>query len=292
LQPRLHGLIAHQRFIARSGIGRVNRAPQAGRPVRRDLEAIAPLIRIGEIAARAVAALGLEIEGRRQHDEALGPGEAFEFDATRLAHDAAPAIGADQISAAMDGFFTRTRDRHIDAPCVLHHRGHAMIPHRLDIRQRREPIQDEIRGLELLALDDERLARVLRQERMIEFCHLLAGRPVPELEDGADQPDARHILDQPGLRENFEGRRVGRRGARILLRRRVLVEKANRQASAPQQQRREQPDWAATGDDDAPPLRVHAKPFTDFIFLLPRPTPAPRIRRRWWMGMISLPITL
>ena len=72
------------RLRAARRIGRKDRAPQARRTVGRDLEAIAPFLGIGEIAARAIAPLGLEIERRRQHDEALGPGEALELDAACL----------------------------------------------------------------------------------------------------------------------------------------------------------------------------------------------------------------
>ena len=90
----------------------------------------------------------------------------------------------------------------------------------------RKRSQDEVRGLELLALNDDRLAGVVRQQRVIEFGDLLAARPIPELEDRADQPDPCHIVDEPRFRQYLERRRMRRRGARIFLRRRILIEQA------------------------------------------------------------------
>src|ERR1700754_961276 len=82
-------------------IGRINGSPQSRRTVGGNLEAIAPFVGVGEIAAIAIAARRLEIEGRGEHDEALGPGEPIEGDLGLLAYHAAPAVGADKISAGM-----------------------------------------------------------------------------------------------------------------------------------------------------------------------------------------------
>ena len=82
-------------------VGGVDRAPKSRRAVGRDLEAIAPCAGIGEVAAIAMAAFGFEIERRGEDDEALRLGEAFECDARSPTHRAAPAVGANQINAAV-----------------------------------------------------------------------------------------------------------------------------------------------------------------------------------------------
>src|SRR6185312_3428337 len=79
--------------------GRENRPPKTGRAVTGHLEAIAPFVGIGEIAARAIAAVLLEIERRREHEESLEIGKPFEGNSRLLAHEAAAAVGPDQIGA-------------------------------------------------------------------------------------------------------------------------------------------------------------------------------------------------
>src|ERR1700752_3968064 len=101
LHARLHAGIAQYVLFALRRVGRVDRAPKSGRTVGGDLEAIAPRARIGEIAAIAIAALAFEIERRGENDEALRPGEAFEWNPGTPPHGAAAAVGADQIDAAM-----------------------------------------------------------------------------------------------------------------------------------------------------------------------------------------------
>jgi len=131
-------------------------------PVGRDLEAIAPRAGIGEIAAVAIAALGFEIERRGQNDEALRPGEAFEIYAGTPTHRAAPAVGADQVNAAVLRDRAR-RPAHLRRHRIgaLRHVDHFMIEQHLDIRVVLQPVQNELCGLELFALDDERLPRVV-----------------------------------------------------------------------------------------------------------------------------------
>jgi hypothetical protein len=62
-----------------------------------------------------------------------------------------------------------------------------------------------------------------------------------------------------------------RRGARIFLRRCILVEDANGQARAAQQERREESDGPAASNENSPPACVHSlQPFTKFILKKPR----------------------
>src|SRR5262245_50969113 len=83
------------------GAGRINRAPQPRRSIRRDLEAIAPLVRVGEVAAKTQSMRRLEIERRGKHNESFRPGKSFEGDVAQLAYNAAAAVGANQVSAVM-----------------------------------------------------------------------------------------------------------------------------------------------------------------------------------------------
>jgi hypothetical protein len=54
-----------------------------------------------------------------------------------------------------------------------------------------------------------------RENGVIKLRHKSVGRPIPELKDRCDQPDTRHIFDQPVLREQIEGCRMRRCCARI-----------------------------------------------------------------------------
>src|SRR5580692_6855814 len=98
LQATLHALDAYRFFTRLIGRHRENAAPDAGAAVALDLEQIEPFVRIGEIIARTVAALGrLEVECRADLDEALGPGETLELDAGGLAHKTPGTIRSDHV---------------------------------------------------------------------------------------------------------------------------------------------------------------------------------------------------
>src|SRR5262249_39655399 len=97
LQPALHRVLVERLRIALVETGRKYHAPEAPAVVARDLEQGAPFVRIGAIVARAAPEVRAEIERRREHQEALRMGIAFERDAERLAHRRTSAIGADQI---------------------------------------------------------------------------------------------------------------------------------------------------------------------------------------------------
>ena len=62
----------------------VHRAPAALEVVARDLEEVGPLLRVGHVVAQAAAERRLEIELRRDDQEALRPGIALELDAEAL----------------------------------------------------------------------------------------------------------------------------------------------------------------------------------------------------------------
>ena len=78
--------------------------------------------------------------------------------------------------------------------------------------------ENELGGLELLALHDEGVA-VSSLRMAWSNSATLSGRPVPELKNRRDEPDARHIVGKAVLAEQIEGGRVRGRRARIRLRR-------------------------------------------------------------------------
>src|SRR5262249_56173908 len=114
LHQRLHGRIAGEVGLRLRWIGWENGAPQAGWSVRRHLEAVAPRAGVGEIAARAIAALAFEVIRRGEDDEALGPGEALERDAALLAHHAAAPARTHQVDAGVTSQPAGTADLDAD----------------------------------------------------------------------------------------------------------------------------------------------------------------------------------
>ena len=138
------------------------------------------------------------------------------------------------------------RDRH--RVVGLRDLDHLVAEHHLGVRQFAEPVEDEPRGLELLALDDEWEARVVLEERMVERGDALARRAVPELDDGTDEPDAGHVLDEAGLGQQLQRRRMRGRGARIVGEAGIVVEHPDGHAPAREQQRGQEPHRPAARD--------------------------------------------
>src|SRR5215813_11933312 len=93
----------------------------------------------------------------------------------------------------------------------------------LDVGKCAEPIEEKLCRLELLALDDERMPRVVFEDRMIELRDQLLARPVPELEDRRDQADARHVLVEAVFGEEIERGRMRGGGARVGLQLAIVV---------------------------------------------------------------------
>ena len=110
-----------------------------------------------------------------------------------------------------------------------------MAEHDFDVRQFSQALQQKLCGLELLALHDKGMLRVVLENGVVELRDQLAARPVPELEDRRDQPDARHVGGEAVLGQQIKRRRMGGGGARIGLRAVVLVEQPHRNALAAQQ---------------------------------------------------------
>ena len=125
-----------------------------------------------------------------------------------------------------------------------------MIEQHLDIRIKRQPVQDQLCSLELLALYDKRMPRVVFENGMIELRDQLLVRPVPELKDRRHQTNPRHIADQLVVQE-IERRRMGGRGAQVHLQHAVVVEQTHRQPMTANEPGAKQADRSAAGDQDS-----------------------------------------
>ena len=151
-----------------------------------------------------------KIERRCEHDEALRPGKSLEPNIALLAYNAASAVGADQISARMR--FDAVGATHIDADQAVGLRDvhHLMRKQHFHVGQRSQAIEKKLGGLELLALNNEWMAGVFFEDNVIELGDLLAAWPIPELEDGRHQPDARHVLRKSIFGQQIECSGMGR----------------------------------------------------------------------------------
>src|SRR5213596_703847 len=137
-----------------------NTARQPFQVVAHDLEKVGPLLRVGDVAARAAAERGLEVEQRREDQKPLGPGVALERDVQAPAHRAAPAVAADHI---VEDMLLRAARSDTSAGGVLRHIGDARAKPQLDIAHRGEPPQTQLAELVLLGLDDEWIGRLVAQ---------------------------------------------------------------------------------------------------------------------------------
>src|ERR1700728_841873 len=104
--------------------------------------------------------------------------------------------------------------------------------------------------LVLLALHDEGVARVSFQDAEIEFGDQFARGAIPDPEFGFDQTAGDDVVDEAKSFEDFKRRRVGGRGARIVVDPLLGLEDLNRKALARQRQRRDDADRAAAGYED------------------------------------------
>jgi hypothetical protein len=256
----MRACIAQNVLVAVSRLGRINRAPQARRPIGGDLEAIAPRAGVGEIAAIAIAAPGFEIVRRGEHDEALRPGEAFERNAGAPAHRAAPAIGADQIGGAV------LRDRaaavthlHRDRVRALRHIDYLMIEQHFDVRERAQTVEQKSCSLELLALHDKGMPRVVLKNGVIELRDQLLAWPVPELKDRRDQANARHVGVEVVLGEEIKRGWMRGRGPRVGLQAAIIIEQPDGKPAAAKEPGAKQSDRSAAGDQDSALVIRHAR---------------------------------
>src|SRR5262249_58228535 len=72
-----------------------------------------------------------------------------------------------------------------------------VVEQHLDVWEPLHPLQEQVCGLELLALNNEGMPGIPRKDRMMELRHESIGRPIPELKDRRDQSSPCHLLVQP-----------------------------------------------------------------------------------------------
>ncbi len=217
LQPLLHRVLVEHLIVGFARQGRKHHPPQPASVVARDLEQVRPFVRVGKIAAKAAAAFAREIERRGEHQKALGKRIALECDAECLAHGRAPAVGADQVAAGETFAPAATRHRDRDPIRALLDVGHLGRKVETGVCQAPQPRDPQVGELVLLALHDERIARVVRQHRMIELGDHLAGWAVPELERARDEAARDHVVDQAKVGQHLQRRRMGGGGARCFV---------------------------------------------------------------------------
>jgi hypothetical protein len=100
---------------------------------------------------------------------------------------------------------------------------------------------------------------VVLEDRVIELGDLLAARSVPKLEDRRNESNARHFVCKAVFGKKIECGGMSRGGPRIRLRAFVDVKQPDRETLAPEQQRGQQADRAASRYQYTPLLKTHIR---------------------------------
>src|SRR6202043_4288301 len=96
-QTRLQRVLARERLFVLVRLGRKMDTPAVRRSF--PMKQVRPLVRVGDVVALGIPVLS-EIVGDLDVQGAVGIGEALELDPEVLAHDAARAFAAHEVSAA------------------------------------------------------------------------------------------------------------------------------------------------------------------------------------------------
>ena len=120
--------------------------------------------------------------------------------------------------------------------------GFARLPHidnfvveqHFHVRELLHSFEEQASGLELLALNDKRMPRILREDRVVEFRNKSIGRSIPKLKDRRNQAYPCHVLSQAIFGQQIECCGVRRGRARVSLQAVLVIEQANRDALAAQ----------------------------------------------------------
>src|SRR5262245_2360132 len=208
----------------------------------------------------------LEIERRGEHNESFRPGKSLERDITLLAYNAASAVGANQVSARMR--FNSIAPAHIntDRGVSLSDTDHLVREQHFDVGQIAQAIENKLCSFELLALNNEWMICVFLENNVIELRDLLAAWPIPELENGRHQPDARHLVRKAALGQQIERGGMGCGSPRIRLQGFVDVEQPNRQTATSEQPSAQQADRATSGNQYPPFVKSHARKLLSYLF--------------------------
>jgi hypothetical protein len=206
-----------------------------------------------------------EIEWRREYNESFRPGKSFEFDIALLADNTAAPVSANQISARMR--FHPIGAAHIDTDHAIGLRNphHLVRKQNVDVGQLSQALKKDLGGFKLLALNDKWMTGVVLKDNVIKLGDLLAAGPVPELENGRHQPDARHLVRETIIGQQVERGRMSGGSPWIRLQGFVDVEKPDRQATASEQPRAQQADRAPSSNQYSPFIKHTRKNCCLFI---------------------------
>ena len=176
--------------------------------------------------------------------------KTFEVDAERFAHRRAAAVAADQVAARDAAGAGRRLDLGFDPVVELLEIHDARRERHRGMSKPAKALDRHVGELVLLALHDEGVARVVLQDAEIELGDHFAGGAIPDPEFGLDQTARDDVVDEAEAVEDFKRRRVGGRGARIVVDPLLGLEDLDRKTLARQRQRRDDADRAAAGNED------------------------------------------
>ena len=251
-------------------------APAVGRTL--PVEQVRPFLGIGDVIALGIAVLP-EVVGDFDIQGAVGIGEALEFDAELLAHDAACAFAADEIGAANDFRFAG-RAGHLRRHGVgalgecRKRRRQPQVDVGMRLRERERFLHD----LDPLALQHIGKTRIVREVAVIELGDQPVVVAVPIVEQRRDDAARLELVVEADAVEHFQGRGMVGSRARHLFEEIVLAQRldqADAHARLRQGERQAKPDRPGADDDHAVGGLVHASSLD-----VPRArwTPSPRAK--------------
>ena len=139
----------------------------------------------------------VERKWRGEDQKPLRMGETFEVDAESLAHRRAAAVAADQVAANDAPGAGDRLDLGFDPVVELLEIREARRERHRGMGEPAKAFDRHPRELVLLALHDERVARVVLQDAEIELGGHVARGAIPDPEFGLDQTARDDVVDRP-----------------------------------------------------------------------------------------------
>ena len=253
--------IAHHLIVAFLRLRGEHAAPQALAVIARHLHQRNPALGMRTIIAQTETEQGAQVDRSRHDVETFWPGEPVEGRADGLAHDAAPAIAADEITAAecLDASVLELRVA-FGAIGVLSHGENVHGPMQDKVRIGARGVQRDIDGLVLFELDHIGVVRNAGQPPKIEFRDDFMRDAVAPLKVRRLEALFENGAGETQLVEQIERRGLQGGGAMILGRFRRLVEHGHGNAVAREVEAGEHADRPAARDQNSVILRHPALP--------------------------------
>ncbi len=257
MQAALDARHAQRRFVG-LGLGhRKHAAPDARRAIAFDLEQIDPLVGIGEVIARAIAASGrAEIEAGGDLDEAFWPGEASKAipasGRTVLLPPSAPIRYLPR-SFSVSPAALMTVASTWSAVCA---RSTSLVEKRTSPQAARLDMgQRGVHELVLLPLHDIGISHFAFEQADIEHRDQLAAAAVAKMKQrrrhAARRACRKHLAFETERDQHFHRRRMDGGGALVLRGVRQLLDQRDRNAFPDQSQRHHRAHRPAAGNDHA-----------------------------------------